>query len=169
MQSVSQIMDLAVKFHQGGNLHEAEVRYRQILQMDPRHADALHLLGLIAHQVGRSDLAVDYIQQALRIYPAFAAAHSNLAMALRDLGRLDEAIAHYQEALRLQPDFPAACNNLGIALQDQGRLDEAIATFPAGRASEARFCRGLQQSGQRPAALRASSTKRSPTVSRPCV
>ena len=56
----AETLNLAMKQHQAGNLREAEQLYRQILQAEPRHADALHLLGVIAHQVGRHDLAVEY-------------------------------------------------------------------------------------------------------------
>ena len=80
MNSLPQMFDLALQHHQAGNLHQAESLYRQILQVDPRHVDALHLFGVMAHQVGRNDLAVDYIQQALRLHPEFPAAHNNLGM-----------------------------------------------------------------------------------------
>lgn len=43
--------------------------YRQILSVAPNHADALHLLGLIAHQSGNFDNAVDLIMAALERSP----------------------------------------------------------------------------------------------------
>jgi tetratricopeptide (TPR) repeat protein len=129
MHSASQIFNLALQYHQGGNLQQAEVHYRQILQIDPQHADALHMIGLLAHQVGRNDVAVDYIQHALRLRPDSPAAHNNLGIALRNQGRLDEAIAAYHQAVRLKPDFADAYYNLGNALKDQGNLDEAIASY----------------------------------------
>ena len=112
MQSVSQMLDQALQYLQAGNFHQAELLYRQILQIDPLHVNALHLLGLIAYQAGRSDLAVDYIRQSLRLHPQFPAAHNNLAN-IRTRNRLDEAINHFQQAMRLQPHYPEAYNNLG--------------------------------------------------------
>ena len=44
-----------------GRLAEAEPLYRQVLELNPNQVDALHLLGVIAHQVKRYDLAVQYI------------------------------------------------------------------------------------------------------------
>ena len=35
-----------------GRLESAETEYRRILGADPVHADALHLLGVLAHQRG---------------------------------------------------------------------------------------------------------------------
>lgn len=129
MSSVAQMLDMALQYHRVGNLHQAERLYRQILQLEPQHADALHFLGVIAQQVGRNDLAIDYIGQALRLQPHFPAAHNNLGMALRNQGRLAEAFAHYRAALAQQPDFAEAHSNLGIALQDQGQLADAIASY----------------------------------------
>ena len=65
MQSVAQLFNIALQHHQAGNLQQAESLYRQILQLDPIHVEALHLFGVIGIQVGRNDLAVAYIQQAL--------------------------------------------------------------------------------------------------------
>ena len=55
--SVPQALDMAWKHFQAGQLQEAEQLYRQILQVDPNQVDALHLLGVIAGQTGRDDLA----------------------------------------------------------------------------------------------------------------
>ena len=71
MNSVSQLLQLAIQNHQAGNLHHAELFYQQILEIDPRNFDALHLTGLLAHQVGRNDLAVNNIKKALRLNPEF--------------------------------------------------------------------------------------------------
>jgi protein O-GlcNAc transferase len=129
VNSVPQTYQLALQYHQAGNLRQAELLYQQILQLAPRHAGALHMLGVIANQVGKHDTAIEYIQQALRLRPGMATAHNNLGSALRDQGKLEEAIENFREAIRLQPAFPEAHNNLGIVLRDQRKFDEAIASF----------------------------------------
>jgi tetratricopeptide (TPR) repeat protein len=116
----------AVRHHQDGNFRQAEEIYSQILRIDPQHVDALHLLGLIAGQFGRHDLACAFILQALRLRPDFAEAHNNLGNELRSQNKLQEAVASYQQALRLKPSFAEAHNNLANALQEQGRSSEAV-------------------------------------------
>jgi predicted O-linked N-acetylglucosamine transferase (SPINDLY family) len=129
MTTIAEAFQIAFAHHQAGNLWEAERLYRQILQVDPQHADALHLLGLIARQGGRNDLAIEYIRAALRLHPEFAEGHNNLGVALWEQGDLNAAAASYDEALRLQPDYPEAHHNLGIVLAAQGKLAEALNSF----------------------------------------
>jgi protein O-GlcNAc transferase len=123
----SQALRVAIQHHQTGRLAEAEALLRQILAVQPNHADAFHILGIIAHQAGRDDLAGELIRQAIVFNPNNPVAHSNLGNALVAQGHLDEAIAAYRRALQLKPDYPEAHNNLGSALRDRGHLDEAIA------------------------------------------
>ena len=69
---IQQSLALAVQHHNEGRLPEAESILQQILQTDPNQPVALHLLGVIAHQAGKSDAAVDLITQALAIKPDLA-------------------------------------------------------------------------------------------------
>ena len=84
-------LNLAMRHHTAGHLPEAETIYQQILRTEPNHPDALHLLGVVSHQAGKNDRAVDLITKALAIKPGFAEAHNNFGHALEKLGRLDEA------------------------------------------------------------------------------
>jgi predicted O-linked N-acetylglucosamine transferase (SPINDLY family) len=127
--TLQQAFDLAVQYHQAGQLNEAESLYRQILAVEPRHAESLHHLGLIAHQVGRNDLVVDLIRQAHALRPDYPEALNNLGNALKDRGQLDEATAAYRQAIALRHDYPEAYSNLGIALAGKGQFDEAIAAY----------------------------------------
>ena len=67
--------------------------YRRVLAQHPGHADALHMLGILAQQVGKHDVAVDLMGQAIAANPGVPEAYSNLAVALTAMGRHDEAVA----------------------------------------------------------------------------
>ena len=129
IRSVEQALNLAVQQHQAGRLAEAETIYRQILQLQPNHPDALHLLGMIAFQSGQSQRAAELIRQAIDVNPSTAIYQNNLGMALRECGRLDEAAAAYHRAIELQPDYAEPHNNLGNILKDKGDDAGAIAAF----------------------------------------
>ena len=77
---------LALQHHQAGRLPEAERLYRLILAHDPRHAGAIHHLGVMAHQVGRNDVAVDLIRRLVALSPDDAEARYNLGVVLSDRG-----------------------------------------------------------------------------------
>ncbi|HEX4193040.1 MAG TPA: tetratricopeptide repeat protein [Stellaceae bacterium] len=116
----------ALRLHQSGQFVEAERLYRQILTRDPRHADSLHLLGVLAYQRGEPQSAIDLIAQAIAINDAVPFFHNNRGLALVALGRTDEAAAHYERALALKGDYVEALSNLGNVRQMQGRGEEAI-------------------------------------------
>lgn len=123
------LLQTAIEHYQAGRLAEAEAIYRQILVAEPNHADALHLLGLIAHRVGQHPAAIELIQQAIRINHAVAVYHVNLAIILGEKGDLAASILSYQQAVKLVPNNVLTLNYLGRALLAAKRLNEAEAAF----------------------------------------
>ncbi len=129
MATISQALAVALSNQQAGRLDLAEQIYGRILQVEPNHCDALHLLGLVAHQRGQHEVAVGHLRHALAIDHRQPHIHNNAGEAYRALGQLDNAAACYRRALAMKPDFAAAHANLGIVLHQQGRIAEAEASF----------------------------------------
>jgi tetratricopeptide (TPR) repeat protein len=121
------MLGTALQHHQAGHLTEAERIYRHILAKEARHADSLHLLGMIAHQDGRSEVAVDLIRKAIGINKNAASYHSNLGTILQAQGKLEEAAASFERAVALNPSLAEAYINFGNVLQALGKLDQAVA------------------------------------------
>ncbi len=126
---IHQSLYAALEHHHAGRLPQAEVIYRQILEREPNHSDALHFLGVLAHQVGKIDAAVDLIGLAIRVNPRNPTYYCNLGCVLEQQGRSSDAADALQKALSLKPDLAEAHYNLGLALFNQDRLDEAIACY----------------------------------------
>ena len=101
--------------------------------MQPRHFDALHLLGLIAYQTGNPLQAIELIGNAIEINPNSAAAYNNRGNVLQDLKRLDEALESFDHASELKPDYAEALNNRGNVLQTLKRLDCVSAQYPSSK------------------------------------
>jgi tetratricopeptide (TPR) repeat protein len=126
--SIQQAIDLAVQHHNAGDLPKAENIAQQILQADLNQPVALHLLGMIAHQVGKNDIAVDLITKALTIKPDFVEAYNNLGLALQNLGQLDEAVESLCKAIDINPDLAETYSNLGGVFKELGKIDQAVAS-----------------------------------------
>ena len=122
-------LERAVQHHRAGDLGQAELGYRDVLQGDPQHPDALHLLGLIAHQRGAFQDAVDLIQKALKKNNRNAYFYIHLGQAYRQLKRLDEAAQAFKKALKLEPQNAEAHHELGLALADAQRWDAALEEY----------------------------------------
>lgn len=124
-----QLLSEAVRLHLAGNLSDAEQIYRQILQIEPCNADALHLLGVAAYQTGRHDLAVDMIGKAIVQNSGAASFHKSHGNVYLAQGKWAEATSSYGRALSLKPDDAEAHKNLGGALEKLGRLNEAAVAY----------------------------------------
>lgn len=125
---LQQALQLAVGHHQAGRLDQAEAVYRQILQTNPNLPQALNLLGVLFHQRGQNNQAIELLDRAITLNPA-ADYYSNRGAVLRALKRIDEAISSFQAAIRIKPDYVDAHFNLASAMLSQMRVDEAIAGF----------------------------------------
>jgi protein O-GlcNAc transferase len=127
--SIQELMAGALADHQAGRLNEAEQLYRRALQLDPGHVDALHFLGVLSHQRGGHDLAVELIGKAIARNDRVPSFHNNLGNALKAQGKLDEAASSYRRAVVCLPAYPDAHYNLGLTLQTQGKLQEAADSY----------------------------------------
>jgi Flp pilus assembly protein TadD len=126
---VENLLANGLAHHQAGRLGEAEREYRKILNLDPRHANSLHLLGMVAFQAGHLDAAASLIRRAIANQGNTTIYHANLGNVLHTQGKLEEAVECYRRALQLNPASAVAHANLGLTLQFLGRLEEAAASF----------------------------------------
>ncbi|MDH6148359.1 MULTISPECIES: tetratricopeptide repeat protein [Paraburkholderia] len=128
-QQLDHLLRQAVALQQNGALVEAEELYREILELKPKHGDALRWLGELALQTSRLQEGVDLLKKALVVNARQPAVHSNLAYALNALQRHDEALACAERALAMQPKFADALNNRGNALAALNRPLDALASY----------------------------------------
>ena len=123
--SIAQTLRCAMQAHGAGQLDEAELLYRQVLETSAEHPDALHLLGVLEAQRGDNDRAAELIGRAIAAHPFEAMFHNNLGNVCIERGRFDEAEALYRKAFALDAARLDALNNLGVLLGQRGRHDEA--------------------------------------------
>ena len=126
---VSVNLETAIEYHQLGQLEDAELIYQKLIEVDPKNADAFHLLGVIAYQMCRHENAVELIGSAIAINPSISIFHSNLGNVLQELKRFDAAVASFEKAIKLQPNYVEAFFNLGNVLMELKQFDAAVASF----------------------------------------
>jgi tetratricopeptide (TPR) repeat protein len=85
-------LNTALDYHQRGLLDQAARVYQALLARNPNHADALHLLGVVALQCGHPARAVEHIGRAVALNSGVAACQANLAEAYRALGEYERAV-----------------------------------------------------------------------------
>lgn len=144
----------ALQHHQQGQLAQAEVLYRKVLESSPQHANALHYLGVIYHQNKQHDLAIKTIAEALSIEPNNSDFLSNQSLALKAAGRLEEAIKTLQHALSLAPDDLEIVYNLGNAYAEHHQYEGAatcyrriVQDYPQDEDLKQALCHSLQALG----------------------
>jgi hypothetical protein len=146
--------------HQQGKLGEAQFYYETVLKADAKNFDALHLLGVIAHQRQNHPAAMALLDRAIQQNPRSALAHLNRGNTLKDMGDLQRAIVNYEQAIAIHPGYAEAYVNLGIALQECQQSDRALNCYRKAIGlkpdfAEAYFALGnaLQEHGQTDAAI----------------
>jgi tetratricopeptide (TPR) repeat protein len=115
--------------HAAGRLADAEKIYRQILETEPNHSEALYLLGTLAGQKGDVDSAIELIRRSIALNADEPEAHRNLGVLLAQRGRFDEALGCFSKAAQLRPDDPRTHHDLGKYLASRGDLQGAGAAY----------------------------------------
>jgi protein O-GlcNAc transferase len=146
-KDISDAFEIASQHHQAGRLAEADAVCQQILHVSPKHPDALHLLGMIAYQIGMHDVAETFFFNALESAPNFADGHNNLGVVFMEQGKLNEASACYQKAIFLKPTHANAHYNLGNVFKDQDKLKEAVASYKKAIALQADYAKAHNNLG----------------------
>ncbi len=119
----------AVNHHQSKRFQQAEAGYDYILDQFPRHADSLHLRGLLAYQQNQHGLALQLINQAIALDATKPHYFFNYALVLEKEERWDEAISSYQEAIRLKPHYVEALSNVGNLYRLRKQWNNAISAY----------------------------------------
>lgn len=103
---------------------------RQLLKLQPNHADALMELGVFAAREGNLPKAAELFENAvLHFKPPSAAAHFNFGKALRQLGRNDQAKAQLEKSVAIDPGQAQAQETLGHLYVAEKDFEQAARQF----------------------------------------
>ena len=96
-----------------------------MLEAEPDHPEALHLLGLVALQSGDLGIAVERMSRSIAVGGERPDVLANLAAAYRAAGALPLVEACWRRALAVDADYAPAIRGLAAVLMDLGRFREA--------------------------------------------
>ena len=107
-----------------------------VFSRDPKHPDALFILGMVAHRSNNHNLAIQLIEQSLAHKPAQANVLFHLSTVLQSCGRLDDAEIRLAQALKINPTMVEAHINLGNICYGQDNPKQALAHYAAALESD---------------------------------
>ena len=103
-----------------GQLDEAAVEFRKVLELEPNYAQASKRayfgLGSVLVRKGQQEEAIKLFETVLKLDPGYGPAYNGIASALHRQGRLAEAIAEYERAVQLRSESAGILSNLAWML-----------------------------------------------------
>ena len=90
-QTTQQVLQLALKQYQSGQIKAAEDLYRAILEIQPNQADANHYLGMMAVRAGQASAGIPHFEIALESRPEREEYWLSYLDALLQTGQLETA------------------------------------------------------------------------------
>lgn len=127
--NLHQAMQIAVKCAREQQFGQAEKILRDIIAADDRFHPAFHMLGQLAFQSGRDDIAAQFFHKATILGENIAQYHQDLAEALFYMGKLQEALSAVNQSIQINSNDPKAHFVAGNALMNIGARDQAIKAF----------------------------------------
>ena len=125
-QQLEAKMKQGFQYHANGELEKAKILYEAVLAKDPRHFNALQLLGTLCSSLKIFDQAVEYLKRAVKINQTNHIVFNNLANAFKELGYFEDALKNCEIAIELnQVNAQAFCIR-GAVLQSLGDSQGAI-------------------------------------------
>jgi len=129
MSDIEHIIETALSYQRAGKLAEAELIYKRVLEIEPKHPDAIHLLGMVAFARKNYGEAVRFVNEAILLNPKEADYHLNLSSIYLASNQHALAKSHAKIAARLNPIMSEAPYNLGNALFAEGNIEDSISVY----------------------------------------
>jgi tetratricopeptide (TPR) repeat protein len=140
-------IELAGKLYSDGRYRQAENLCRQIIQHNPRQADAHNILGVSLNAQGRAKEAITMLRRAIKLAPEASGFYANLGEIERRNGHAVEARFALKKAIELNPQNSEAFNNLGIIHYDRKEYEEALACYRSALALNPKFAEAYNNMG----------------------
>lgn len=112
-QEMNRLLLEGIQLQQAGSIDLAFENFNRILEIDSKHPDGLHYLGVCYYQKGMPIEAEKLIVQAIKVHP-IAAMFQNLSVILGSIGRDAEAIEYLKQGVLQEPKSEQLLHSLGV-------------------------------------------------------
>lgn len=129
IERIRELMADGVAQHKAGKIASARRRYREVLKIDPDEPDALHFLGILAHQDNRNSEAIGYFERAINARKNFPAALQNLSKVLLIEESWEEALKIANNVLEADPNAHHALRTTAHAYQELHQFEKAYSAY----------------------------------------
>jgi tetratricopeptide (TPR) repeat protein len=126
---IKQVVKQGEDHFAAGDLEAAKRCFRQVLETDPDHIEALNNLGVIAFHKGAVAKATSYFRRVLEIDEDYLEAIENLARCLKAKGDFLEAVKLYRRALELGRVNTDILNSMGNCFTQLQQLNAAYEAY----------------------------------------
>ena len=141
------LLGRALKLLRAGDAAAADTICRHVVAVDPRNATALHLAGIVAHDLADHARSFEMMNRAIEVQPALDEAHCGRGIAQRHLARPDAAVADFERAVALNPRNAQALYYLGLSRLEHDDLPGAAEKLEAALAVEPDLAMALANLG----------------------
>ncbi|WP_272699007.1 tetratricopeptide repeat protein [Desulfovibrio sp. Fe33] len=100
--------------------------FREILEIDPAHAGALHHAGLCCAMQDKFEEALPYFERSAEAAPGVMGPDFWAGECLVRLGRFEQGVPHFRRALEIMPDHTESIRGLAICLYETKEYAEAL-------------------------------------------
>jgi len=108
---------------------EAEKKYKELTEQEPRNAIFENKLGIAKHQQMDLRGALKCYERAVKLDRQYADAQNNIGTIWYQRKKYGKAIRAYKKAIKLRPDMAVLYSNLGYAYFGDKEYEESIASF----------------------------------------
>jgi protein O-GlcNAc transferase len=117
---------LSLVLQRADRVKDAIELLKQVVEAEPKNADALTNLGMAFAQMHEAADGIPYLKRAVALTPKNATTHQDLAAAYIQVNQIDEAIVELKTAIQISPDSPQLHYDLGTAYKLQDDAADAI-------------------------------------------
>ncbi len=115
MEKLKEHIQSVVDIYKSGNLSEAEIVTKKLINDNPKVVFLYNLLGLILAEQKKDDQAIKCYEKGISINPSFGIIYNNMGLLLfkdKSVVNIKKVEGFYKKAISLDKKIPEPHNNL---------------------------------------------------------